>query len=147
MAPQVGLERCPEILTAEVILLIFRKNARKTSVDAGFERVSHLSVKSGKAAQSEIGRTKVGHFFRRDFVGKPSKEPSKIDGSLDAEPTPAGRSDDCLEAILRTTDDLHAVLRLAAGAQPDALLGGRAGTPSRIGAQIDRAALRANVVM
>ena len=77
MAPQVGLERCPEILTAEVILLIFRKNARKTSVDAGFERVSPLSLKSGKAAQSEIGRTKVGHFFRSETI----KEPYKVDGS------------------------------------------------------------------
>ena len=147
MAPQVGLERCPEILTAEVILLIFRKNARKTSVDAGFERVNRLSLKSGKAAHSEIGRTKVGHFFRRDSVGKPSKEPSKMDGSLDAKVSPAGRSDNRLEAILRTTDDLDAVLRFAAVAQSDAFLSGRAGTRGRIGARIDRAALHANVVM
>jgi hypothetical protein len=99
MAPQVGLGRCPEILTAEVILLIFRNNARKTSVDAGFERVSHLSVNSGKAAQSEIGRTKVGHFFRCDFVRKLPKEPSKMDGSLHAGATLAGRSDDRFEAV------------------------------------------------
>jgi hypothetical protein len=46
MAPQVGLERCPEILTAETILLNFLKNARKTSDDAGFEGVSRLSLNS-----------------------------------------------------------------------------------------------------
>ncbi|HZP62592.1 MAG TPA: hypothetical protein VFB28_04180 [Terriglobales bacterium] len=68
-------------------------------------------------------------------------------GSPEAEATPVERADNRLEAILRITDDLDAILRLATGAQADAFLGRRAGTPSRIGARIDRAALRANVVM
>ena len=42
MAPQVGLERCPEFLTAETILLKFLKNTRKTSTDAGFGCVRDL---------------------------------------------------------------------------------------------------------
>ena len=62
MAPQVGLERCPEVLTAETILLKFAKNARKTSVDAGLELACRLSLKAGNAAESAVGRTKVGHF-------------------------------------------------------------------------------------
>ena len=51
MAPQVGLERCPEVLTAEVILLNFLKNARETSVDAGFDHVCDLSLKAEKDAK------------------------------------------------------------------------------------------------
>ena len=81
MAPQVGLERCPEILTAEVILLIFRKNAKKSSIDEGFEPVCHLSLKAGKAAESAVGRTKVGHFLGVISVRKLPNEPSKMDGS------------------------------------------------------------------
>jgi hypothetical protein len=81
MAPQVGLERCPEILTAEVILLNFLKNARKTSVNAGFPHVGDLSIKAANAAKSEVGGTKAVHFSGRDFVRKPPNEPSKMGGS------------------------------------------------------------------
>jgi len=96
MAPQVGLEPLPEIPTAETIVLKIVKNARKTSIDAGFEGVFDLSLKAGKTCQVGGRQYKSSTFFghenrlpcsqaipvcaRRSFVVRP-KEASEVDGS------------------------------------------------------------------
>jgi len=64
MAPQVGLEPHPEISTAEVIVLNFLKNARKTSVDAGFNDSVSLPQQTLKTSQIAGRQYKSSTFFQ-----------------------------------------------------------------------------------
>ncbi len=76
MAPQVGLEPLPEIPTAETIVLKIVKNTRKTSVDAGFEDVSDLSLKAGKTCQVGGRQYKSSTFFGRENGVNASSQPN-----------------------------------------------------------------------
>lgn len=51
LAPQVGLERDPEIATARAIVLNFRSDTRKINTYAGFDLYQQLPQKSLKTAQ------------------------------------------------------------------------------------------------
>jgi hypothetical protein len=66
MAPQVGLERDPEIATARTILLNFRSDTRKINTYTGFDLYQHLPQKSLKTDQITGRQYKSSTFLRVD---------------------------------------------------------------------------------
>ena len=64
MAPQVGLERDPEIATARTILLNFHKDTRKINTYARLDLCHQLPQKSLKIAQIAGRQYKSSTFFR-----------------------------------------------------------------------------------